>query len=366
MNGNAAKTMEHAARCQLSEFAPANARAYAEALACDYRRRRACEIVRGMLPALATRDDAVAELTTKLQTIDRSTSGRWVQRADAVLADVAEEIDRRTESKGGVTGVATGFAEIDRLTTGLHPGQLVVLGARPSVGKTAILVNVAEHVAITNGVPVGLISLEQSRAELVTRMVAGQGSVGLHALRSGELESDDYARMTAGMARIKDAPLHIMDRPGAGMDRIESQARRWVRADGARLLVIDYLQKVGGRDKRLPQHEQIAETAAALKDLGRVLGVPVLVGAQLGRDCEKRPDKRPRLSDLRGSGDIEQEADVVLLLYREEMYEPNTRRAGLADVVVAKNRDGPVGGVVTLEFKGRYARFENYETGAKR
>lgn len=271
--------------------------------------------------------------------------------AGEAVEEVFDRIDDRATRGGGLSGLATGFLDLDERTAGLQSSELCVLAARPSVGKTALAIGIVRHVAITLGLPVYFASLEQSRHELIERLLCSIARVDSHRLRKGTLTDYDSGRLLEARGPVKRAPLFIADQAHQTVAQIAAGARRQKRKHGVRLVVVDYLQLIAPEDRRAPRHEQVGAISRRLKGLARELRVPVLALCQLSRAAEE--GDRPRLSHLRESGDIEANADLCLLMHR-----PATS-PGTVEVIVAKNRNGPVG-EVTLAFEARYTTFANY------
>ena len=284
----------------------------------------------------------------------------------AVLQDVLYEalvrIDARLEKGGGVGGMSTGYTDLDGMTGGMHEGELIILAARPSMGKTAFSSNIAEHVAIELGRTVLFVSLEMSRLELAERMLCAYGRINGHKLRNGFISAADRTKLTSASGKMSTAPLFIDDTPSRTMTEIAATARRLKRRENLALVVIDYLQLIEPDNPRDPRQEQVAKIARRLKGLARELKVPVLCLAQLNRQAEVSKDNRPRLSHLRESGAIEQDADVVMFVHRDEYYmtneEDKARVAGQADIILSKQRNGPTGDI-KLAWLQDYTRFEN-------
>jgi replicative DNA helicase len=281
---------------------------------------------------------------------------------DDAIKETYDLIDKRTTGKEiGFSGVSTGFADLNELTAGLHPSELVIIAARPSVGKTSFGLNIARNVAADERKAVFFVSLEQSRIELAERLLCCQARVDSHRLRKGSLASDDMEKLIEAGNFLRDAKLFIDDSPGQGMLRIAANARRLKMRQDIKLVVIDYLQLIEPENRRDPRQEQVAQISRRLKHLARELKIPVLALAQVNRSSEDRQDHRPRLSDLRESGSIEQDADAVLMLHRPDRYEPG-QHEGVIEVIVAKNRNGPVG-EITLAYVKQYMRFEDFQVG---
>jgi len=275
-----------------------------------------------------------------------------------ILLDAFARIDERLKSGGAISGLTTGFRELDGKTNGLQPAELVILAARPSMGKTAFVLNLAEAAADRARAGVVVFSLEQSRHELAERFLCIRGRIDMHKLRKGELDEDDHDRLMRASSELSELPVFVDDQPGRSMSQIAAICRRLARKNHIRLVIIDYLQLIEPEDKRAPREQQIAQITRRLKFLAKELSVPVMALAQLNRGVELRDDKRPRLADLRESGAIEQDADIVMFLHRPEMYDPEDR-PGEAEVIVAKHRNGPTG-IVRLSFKKQHMQFQDY------
>jgi len=275
-----------------------------------------------------------------------------------ILMEAFNRIDERLQTEGDVTGITSGFSDLDHQTTGFQPTELIILAARPSMGKTALVCNIADAVARKSGKGVLLFSLEQSNLELAERFLAITARINGHDLRSGNLtdaQHDLLVRASDDLARL---PLFIDDKPGRTMTQVAALARRLHRKSPLGVIIIDYLQLIEPDDKGSPREQQIAQISRRLKFLAKELRVPVIALAQLNRGVELREDKRPRLADLRESGAIEQDADMVMFLHRPDAYDPEDR-PGEAEIIVAKHRSGPTG-IVRLTWRKEYMRFENY------
>jgi replicative DNA helicase len=282
------------------------------------------------------------------------------------LADLLPEALGRIEavsaSEGGLNGVPTGHADLDALTNGLQPGSLVVVGGRPSLGKTAFLLDICRSAALRHSIPSALFSLEMTREELSLRVLSAEARVPHHILRSGQMAEDAWHRLASRMAEIAEAPLYINDTGILSVQALCDEASRLVRDQGVVLIAVDYLQLITPGLRGETREREVSEIARRLKALALDLAVPVVVAAQLNRDPEYRMDKKPLLADLRESDAIAQAADLVILLHREDAYEPETPRAGEADFIVAKNRHGPTA-TITVAFQGHYARFVDMAPG---
>ena len=284
---------------------------------------------------------------------------------DLVMAAI-EQIEKIYENRGSVTGLPTGFTEFDHMTSGLHQAEMIVIAARPSMGKTALAMNIAEHVALVGGKPVAVFSLEMSSQQLVQRLLCSRAKVNLQRVRNGFLSERDFPNLTAAASRLATAKLFIDDSPGLSIAELRAKARRLVASHRVELVVIDYLQLLRSTSRRAQDNRQIeiSEISAGIKSLAKELNIPIIVVAQLNRqpDARAKEGGRPRLSDLRESGSIEQDADVVGLLVRSEYYETDEEakqeKAGEAELIIAKQRNGPTGDV-PLTFLKEYTRFEN-------
>ena len=275
-----------------------------------------------------------------------------------ILPDVIDRLDELSHSDGDITGVATGFQKFDNLTAGLHGGELVIIAGRPSMGKTTLAMNIAENAAIAGNVPTAIFSMEMSSEQLAFRMIGSIGRVNQSKLRTGRFSDEDWTRINSAVAIMSQAPIFIDDTPALSPTEIRARARRLKREHGLGLIVVDYLQLMGIAGTRENRATEISEISRTLKALAKELNVPIVALSQLNRGVEQRTDKRPVMSDLRESGAIEQDADLIAFIYREEVYDADTPRKGVADIIIAKQRNGPIGDF-HLTFLGEYTRFEN-------
>jgi len=269
-----------------------------------------------------------------------------------------ENIDQIYQKKAQISGIPTGFVDLDIRTAGLHPSDLIVVAGRPSMGKSAFAVGLAEYAGVVQKLPLAFFSLEMSKEQLVQRMLCAHARVDAHKVRTGYLASSDWPRLTAAAGKLSEAPIFIDDTPAISVMELRAKARRLRAYYNIQLIILDYLQLMRGREKAENRQQEISEISRSLKALSRELNVPLVAISQLSRAVESRSDHRPQLSDLRESGAIEQDADLVLLLLREEYYNPTPENEGIAEVNIAKQRNGPVG-TVKLAFIKEYARFEN-------
>ena len=287
----------------------------------------------------------------------RSGSG-FIAVKDMVQPSI-DRLDALSKSEGGITGVETGFEDLDKLTAGLQAGDLIVIAGRPSMGKTTLALNIAENAAIGHNLATGVFSMEMPREQVAMRMIGSIGRVNQSHLRSGRLTEDDWTRINSAGSMMSHAPIFIDDAPGLTPIEVRARSRRLKREHGLGMIVVDYLQlmQVGGSIEN--RATEISEISRSLKSLARELNVPVVALSQLNRSVEQRNDKRPVMSDLRESGAIEQDADVIIFIYREEVYDSETPRKGVAEIIIGKQRNGPTG-TFLLTFKGEFTRFESH------
>ena len=275
-----------------------------------------------------------------------------------VVDRIQELYDR--ENPSDITGVPTGFTDLDQKTSGLQPGDMIIVAGRPSMGKTAFSLNIAEYVAVELGLPVAIFSLEMPGTQLAMRFLASVGRLDQHRVRTGRLNDDEWQRLTYALGKLHEAPIHIDESGGINAVDLRARARRLYRQCGKLgLIVIDYLQLMSSAKEGENRATEISEISRSIKSLAKELHVPVIALSQLNRQLESRPNKRPVMSDLRESGAIEQDADLILFLYRDEVYNPDSPEKGSAEVNIGKHRNGPTG-TVRLTFLGEYTRFQNY------
>jgi len=275
-----------------------------------------------------------------------------------ILPQTIDRLDTLHQSPGEIRGVPTGFTQLDRKTAGLQPGDLVVIAGRPSMGKSTLAVNIAESAAISRGVPAAIFTMEMSSEQMTLRMISSLGRVNQGHLRTGNFTDEDWSRIQGAMAQLSGAPIFLDESPALTPTELRARARRLKRERGLGLVIVDYLQLMQVPGTKENRATEISEISRSLKALAKELHVPVIAISQLNRAVEQRTDKKPVMSDLRESGAIEQDADLILLIYREEVYDQNTTRRGVADIIIAKQRNGPIG-EVQLTFLGEYTRFEN-------
>ena len=277
-----------------------------------------------------------------------------------VLVDVVDRIDLLFNQDGGITGLSTGYNDLDEMTSGLQEGDLIIVAGRPSMGKTTFSMNIAEHAAMTSGKPVAVFSMEMPAESLAMRMLSSLGRIDQHKIRSGQLDDDDWPRLTSAIGLLQEKPLFIDDTPALSPNELRTRCRRLVREHGPLgLIVIDYLQLMQVPGINENRTAEISEISRSLKAVAKELNVPVIALSQLNRSLEQRPDKRPVMSDLRESGAIEQDADVIIFIYRDEVYNPESEAKGTAEILIRKQRNGPIGSL-RLTFLGKYTRFENH------
>jgi replicative DNA helicase len=277
-----------------------------------------------------------------------------------VLAVSLERLDELVRNKGKITGLATGFTDFDNRTAGLQPSDLILLGARPSMGKSALLLNIAHHIAINQQIPTAYFTLEMSKEQCVNRLLCAEAKIDAQKLRTGDLKDEDWAKVPEATYSLSKGALYLDDTPGITIREMRAKCRRLKMEKGLQLVMVDYLQLMsGGASHRAESRQQeISEISRSLKGLAKELNCPVFTAAQLSRAVEARTDHRPMLSDLRESGAIEQDADVVAFLYREEYYKPDTEKKNQAEIIIAKQRNGPTG-TVELTWIGQYTKFVN-------
>jgi replicative DNA helicase len=275
----------------------------------------------------------------------------------AVVKQSIKTLEQLYDRREMVTGVATGFADLDQLTSGLQPADLVIIAGRPSMGKTALALNIARNAAVDAETPVGIFSLEMSKEQLGMRMLCSEARVSSHRMRSGFLSERDWPRLTRAAGTISEAPIFVDDTPAISALELRAKARRLKRDQNLGLVIVDYLQLMRGSHGSERREQEISQISGSLKALAKELNLPVVALSQLNRRVEERHDKRPQLADLRESGAIEQDADVIAFIYRDEVYHEQTAEPGLADIIVGKQRNGPTG-TIKLTFLKEFTRFE--------
>ncbi|RBP48288.1 replicative DNA helicase [Arenicella xantha] len=285
------------------------------------------------------------------------------RRIDSLLAEAVDKIEELFNTKQTVTGVPTGFVDLDKKTSGLQGGDLVIVAGRPSMGKTSFSMNLVEYAAINQNLPVAVFSMEMPGTQLATRLLASLSHVNSGKLRTGQLDTEDWPKLTSAVGILQDKYIYIDDTPALSPLEVRTRARRLAQEHehGLGMIMIDYLQLMRGNDTGGGENRtlEISNITRSLKGLAKELDCPIIVLSQLNRSLEQRPNKRPVMSDLRESGAIEQDADVIMFIYRHEVYEPETDQKGLAEIIIGKQRNGPIG-TVRLAWLGEFTRFENY------
>jgi replicative DNA helicase len=305
--------------------------------------------------------EAVLETTEKrvFELVQKRNTGDYVPIKQVVL-NALDKIEKSSKTKGTVTGIPTGFIDLDYKTSGLQPSDLILVAARPSMGKTAFVLNIAQHVAFRSNKTVAIFSLEMSKEQLVNRLFSLESQVDAQLLRTGNLKDSDWEKLIEGAGVIGKSKMIIDDTPGISISELRSKCRKFKLEQGLDLIIIDYLQlmtgRVGGRAES--RQQEISDISRSLKGLARELNVPVIALSQLSRAVEQRPDHRPMMSDLRESGAIEQDADVVMFIYRDDYYNKDTDMKNIAEIIIAKQRNGPIG-TVNLAWLPNYTKFAN-------
>ena len=289
------------------------------------------------------------------------------QSIQPILKQVADRVqelyDRDNPSE--ITGIPTGYTDLDQIMSGLHGSDMLIVAGRPAMGKTSFALNIAEHVAIASRKPVAIFSMEMPGTQLVTRFISSVGRIDLQKIRNGRLTDEEWQRLTAAMGKLYDAPIYIDETPGLNPFDLSNRARRLARQhDGTLgLIIIDYLQLMNGTRNADNRTAELSEISRAVKALAKELSVPIIALSQLNRSLEQRPNKRPIMSDLRESGALEQDADIIIFIYRDEVYNPDSQDKGTAELIIGKHRNGPTG-MVRLTFLGEHTRFENFASGS--
>jgi replicative DNA helicase len=303
-------------------------------------------------------DEALDRAETHIFNIRDNKRKSNVVALKEVIQTSIENIDQVYQKKAQVSGVPSGFLDLDIKTAGLHPSELIVVAGRPSMGKSALAVGIAEYAGVAQKIPLAFFSVEMSKEQLVQRMICAHARVDAHKVRTGYLAPSDWPKLTAAAGKLSEAPIFIDDTPAISVMELRAKARRLKTHHNIQLIILDYLQLMRGKERIENRQQEISEISRSLKALARELNVPLVAISQLSRAVESRQDHRPQLSDLRESGAIEQDADLVLLLLRSEYYNPTPDNEGITEVIIAKQRNGPVG-TLKLTFIKEYARFEN-------
>ncbi|ORU89954.1 MAG: replicative DNA helicase [Cycloclasticus sp. symbiont of Poecilosclerida sp. M] len=309
-----------------------------------------------LLDEAETKVFKIAEQGTKGQKTFESIKG--------LLAKAVDRIQQMHESQNAITGVSTGFSDLDEMTSGFQPADLIIVAGRPSMGKTSFAMNVAENVGIKTGDPVAVFSMEMPGDSLAMRMMSSLGRIDQHKVRTGQLDDDEWPRMQSSINLLAEAKIFIDDTPALSPGDVRARARRLMKEHGQlSLIVLDYLQLMQSPSSSESRVAEISDISRSLKALAKELNVPVVALSQLNRNLEQRPNKRPVMSDLRESGSIEQDADVIIFIYRDEVYNEESPEKGMAEIIIGKQRNGPIG-TCRLTFLGQYTRFENYAADA--
>lgn len=347
----------------------ANARHYVDIVLEKSRRRQIIDAGTAIVNAAYDESIEIEDVLDQSEnTILAVTNKEWGKQGSSmtdILLNTFSRIDALCKNKGGITGIPTGFVDFDRLTAGLHPSDFIIIAARPSMGKTAFALNIAAHVALHQDKHVALFSLEMSDEQITERILCAEGAVDSQKLRVGELNKDDWDRMLCTAEMLGGENLQVDDTPEITAAALRQKARKIKSQHGLDLIIIDYLQLMeGSKGKTENRQQEIAEISRSLKALARELNVPVIALSQLSRAVETRQDKRPMLSDLRESGSLEQDADIVAFLYREDYYNPDSQNKNITDLIIAKHRNGPID-TIRLFFHKQFTNFSNL-TDSKR
>ena len=343
----------------------ANVRHYAQTVSDDATLRRLIRVNEEIANTCYQHRESLDEImnTTEKRIFDvlqKKSTDEYVPIKDVVLS-VIDKIEAAARHKGTVTGLATGFYDLDYKTSGLQPSDLILIAARPSMGKTAFVLNLAQYMCVRNHVPTAIFSLEMSKDQLVNRILSMESKVDSQSMRTGTLQPADWEKLIESAGVISTAPLIIDDTPGISITELRSKCRKYKLENDLGLVIIDYLQLMtGGSRKQESRQQEISEISRSLKALAREINAPVIALSQLSRACETRPDHRPMLSDLRESGAIEQDADVVMFLYRDDYYNKDTDKKNISEVIIAKQRNGPIG-TVELVWLQNYTKLAKKE-----
>ncbi|WNQ11482.1 replicative DNA helicase [Paenibacillus aurantius] len=302
----------------------------------------------------------LSEAEQRILEISNRRSGSGFVAIRDVLMEVFERVEFLFQNKGGATGVASGFRDLDKMTSGFQRSDLIIVAARPSVGKTAFALNIAQNVGVRERETVAIFSLEMGASQLVQRMICAEANVDAGRLRTGFLEGDDWEKLTMAIGSLSEANIYIDDSPSVTVADIRAKCRRLKKEKGLGMILIDYLQLIHGRGKGDNRQQEVSEISRTLKQIARELEVPVIALSQLSRGVEQRQDKRPMMSDLRESGSIEQDADIVAFLYRDDYYDKESEKKNIIEIIIAKQRNGPVG-TVELAFLKNYNKFVNLD-----
>lgn len=341
----------------ISGYAPSNIKYYAEIVKKNSIDRKLIQSAQDIIVYVNEKNDNGLDYAqARISEIVDQIPSEIISASD-VLKSVMASIDERQKSKDGMTGIPTGFYDLDKITHGLHPGDLIILAGRPSMGKTVLAMNIAEQVALVEKLPVAMFSLEMSKEQLMERSLVSVAHIDAEHAQTGRLNDDDLQKISSAIPKFYNAKLFIDDRSSSSVSDIRSKCRRIKREYGLSLVIVDYLSLMGGEGEN--ETIRMGNISRGLKLLARDLKVPVIAISQLNRGVEQRNDKRPTMSDLRQSGAIEQDADLIFFIYRDEIYNKNSPNKGAAEVIIAKHRNGALG-TINLSFSGKHCRFDNY------
>ncbi|GAB2716982.1 replicative DNA helicase [Paenibacillus thermoaerophilus] len=318
--------------------------------------RTATQIVSNGYASTDDVGELISDAEKRIMELSNRRSGTGFVSIRDVLMEVFDKVEMLYNQKGGTTGIPSGFHDLDRMTSGFQRSDLIIVAARPSVGKTAFALNIAQNVGVRAKQTVAIFSLEMGAAQLVNRMICAEGNIDAGRLRTGYLEQEDWERLTMAIGTLSESNIYIDDSPSVTVYDIRNKCRRLKQEKGLGMIVIDYLQLIAGRGKSDNRQQEVSEISRMLKQIARELDVPVIALSQLSRGVEQRQDKRPMMSDLRESGSIEQDADIVAFLYRDDYYDKETEKKNIIEIIIAKQRNGPVG-TVELMFKKEYNKF---------
>lgn len=320
----------------------------------------ASEVVASGYDAQDEVEKILDEAEKSIFAISNRRTRRSMVNLKSILIETFEQIEKLYESRGAVTGISTGFADLDRFTAGLQPSDLIILASRPSMGKTTFALNIAENAAIQMKIPVVVFSLEMSKEQLAMKLLCAEAGVDNQRIRTGNLTEEDWPRLSHALGRLSEAKIFIDDSPNVSALEVRAKSRRIMAEHGLGLVVIDYLQLMQSRTRTESRQQEVSEISRSLKALARELSVPVLALSQLSRAVEQRTNKRPALADLRESGSLEQDADLVCFLYREDYYDPETEKKNITEFIIAKHRNGPIGAIEFL-FQKEFSKFVGLE-----
>ena len=354
----------------LSNMVPSseNAKYYAKIVEEKYIRRELIKVSSGILNLGYESSDEIGALLERAEKgifgVSQSITTMGLVPIKDVLIDAFDRLEELYNNKGDISGIPTGFVDLDYKLSGLQNSDLILIAARPAMGKTSFALNIAQNIAIKRNVPVAIFSLEMSKEQLVNRMLCSEAMVDAQKMKTGKLEDGDWEKMASVLGTLSDAPIYIDDTPGTSILEIGAKCRRLKLEKNLGVVVIDYLQLMQGRGKSESRQQEISEISRSLKILAKELNVPVITLSQLSRAAEQRQDHRPMLSDLRESGAIEQDADIVMFLYREDYYNEATERKNISEVIIAKHRNGSTG-TIELAWLSKYTKFGNLNKGGK-